>query len=73
MDLDPRSLSFTSIMACHFDEAVDKGAVIVHGLQGTFLLEQVTWPCALLYAEVDCMIHDLPLGLLKNRVHAQLA
>ena len=43
----------------HFDEAVDEGAVIVQGLKETFFLVEVTWP--------------LPLGLLKNRVHVQLA
>ena len=32
---------------------VDEGAVIVHGLKGTFFLEEVTWPCAFLFAVMD--------------------
>ena len=59
-------------MSFYFDEAVVEGAVIVHGLKRAFFLEEVTWPCALFFPLVDCMIHVLPLGMHKNRVHAQL-
>ena len=47
--LDLGVLSFTSIMACHFwgDKVVN---------EGTFFLEEVTWPCALLFAVVGLVL-----------------